>query len=301
MFTGLSAFPLTPISDDAVDEAAFIRLIERLAAANVESITALGSTGSYAYLSTQERARVAELAVQHAQKIPVFVGVGALRTSDVMTHVEIAQRAGASGLLVAPMSYQALTDNEVFRLFRAVSENASVPIVVYDNPGTTHFTFSTELYGNIASLPGIASIKIPPVSDDLHQARAHIANIRAVIPKNVTIGISGDPHAATGLLAGCEAWYSVIAGTLPQVAQRIAAAALEGRITEALAESQRLSPLWDLFTEHGSLRVVATIAEHLGLAERPSLPSPLRELAPADREEIRSLLEKLGVGPLASN
>ena len=49
-FTGLSAFPLTPLHDDVVDEAAYVGLIERLAASGVDSITALGSTGAYAYL-----------------------------------------------------------------------------------------------------------------------------------------------------------------------------------------------------------------------------------------------------------
>lgn len=48
MFTGLSAFPLTPLVgdeiDDAIDEAAFARSIERIAASGVDSITALGST-----------------------------------------------------------------------------------------------------------------------------------------------------------------------------------------------------------------------------------------------------------------
>jgi 4-hydroxy-tetrahydrodipicolinate synthase len=81
MFTGLSAFPLTPLANDAVDEAAFVRLVERLAAAQVDSITALGSTGSYAYLSSRERSRVARLAVEHAGATPVFVGIGALSTN----------------------------------------------------------------------------------------------------------------------------------------------------------------------------------------------------------------------------
>lgn len=48
MFSGLSAFPLTPMNEDGIDEAAFARLIERLVAADVDSIGALGSTGCYA-------------------------------------------------------------------------------------------------------------------------------------------------------------------------------------------------------------------------------------------------------------
>ena len=192
MFTGLSAFPLTPLADDAVDEHAFVRLIERLSEAKVDSITALGSTGSYAYLSSEERSRVARLAVEHADETPVFIGVGALRTSHVLANAEMAEQAGASGLLLAPMTYQPLTDDDVFELFRTVTANSSLPVIVYDNPGTTHFTFTTELYGRIAELTGIASIKIPGVPADPEQAQARVQEIRAAVPAHVTIGVSGD-------------------------------------------------------------------------------------------------------------
>ena len=68
----MSAFPLTPLNASGIDEAAFVRLVERLVAAGVDSIGALGSTGNYAYLSVAERARVAQLAVQHAGDTPVI-------------------------------------------------------------------------------------------------------------------------------------------------------------------------------------------------------------------------------------
>ena len=64
MFSGLSAFPLTPMNETGIDEKAFVRLIKRLVAAGVDSIGALGSTGSYAYLSRDERMRVTQLAVE---------------------------------------------------------------------------------------------------------------------------------------------------------------------------------------------------------------------------------------------
>lgn len=44
----------------------------------------------------------------------------------------------------------------------------------------------------------------------------------------VTIGVSGDALAATGLNAGCDSWYSVIAGTLPKPAMTITRAAQDG-------------------------------------------------------------------------
>lgn len=296
MFTGLSAFPLTPLANDAVDEAAFVRLVERLAEAKVDSITALGSTGSYAYLSSKERKRVARLAVEHAGRTPVFIGIGALRTSQILTNAENAEKAGGSALLLAPMTYQPLTDNDVFELFRTVTTHSSLPVIVYDNPGTTHFTFTTELYGRISELPGISSIKIPGVPANEAQAQARVQEIRAAVPDHVTIGVSGDATAAYGLASGCDAWYSVIGGTLPALAREITRAVREGRPSDALVESARLGPLWELFTEFGgSLRVVAAIAEHLGLAPKASLPLPIQGLTADQRDRVAGVIDALGL------
>ncbi|MGL4831378.1 MAG: dihydrodipicolinate synthase family protein [Propionibacteriaceae bacterium] len=295
-FAGLSAFPLTPLHHDYLDEAAFSALMKRLVLAGVDSITALGSTGSYAYLSASERARVAHLAVEHAAGIPVIIGVGALRTSQVFTHIDAAVKAGASGLLLAPMSYQPLTERDVVGLFRSVSEYTDLPVIVYDNPGTTHVTFTNDLYAEVAQLPGIASIKIPGVPADQAAAQSHVAAIRAVIPDQVTVGISGDSCAAAGLNAGCELWYSVLGGTVPQVALELTRAAQAGQADVAVAQSERLAPLWDLFAEFdGSFRVVAVIAQQLGLVQPGCLPLPIQPLSASDQARIGAVVQELGL------
>ena len=292
MFTGLSAFPLTPLTDDRVDEKAFAALVERLGAAEVDSITALGSTGCYPYLSREERAQVAQLAVRHAGPIPVMIGIGALRTRHVLELAEDAQLAGASALLLAPMSYQALTEDDVYGLFETVSANVSVPLVVYDNPGTTHFAFSDELYARIARLPRVASVKIPGVPADPGQAAERVARLRALLPDTVTVGVSGDALAATGLGAGCQAWYSVIGGTLPEPALDITRAETAEAATAA---SNRLQPLWDLFARHGSLRVVSALAELLGLVGHQNLPLPIRALGDEARAQVARVADQLGL------
>ena len=303
-FTGLCAFPLTPLrpapapprqSDFAIDEAAFVAIVERLANAGVDSIGALGSTGSYAYLSRAERARVAELAVQSAGTVPVVIGVSALSTREVLENVDDAQRAGASAVLLAPMSYQPLTEDEVFELYERVTGELSVPVVVYDNPATTRFTFTTELHGRIAKLPGVASVKIPPVPTQLAAGSAAVAHYREHIPATVTLGISGDGSAAAGLLAGCDAWYSVLAGVLPRECLDLTRAAQSGDHATATAISDRFAPLWDFFAEHGSLRVVAAVAEELGLVGPESLPHPVQGLGEAGRRGVAAALEAAGV------
>ncbi|WP_308936958.1 dihydrodipicolinate synthase family protein [Dietzia massiliensis] len=293
--TGLSAFPLTPLRDDRVDERAYAGLVERLVRSGVDTVGALGSTGSYAYLDRAERRRVAELTVQSAGDVPVIVGISALRTSHVRALAHDAQAAGASAVMLAPMSYQPLTADDVVGLYTDVATELSVPMVVYDNPGTTRFDFAPELYARLAELPAVASVKIPPPPPDAEAAREHIARLRTAVPARVGLGVSGDPSAAAALLGGCACWYSVLAGTLPDPTLEIARAALAGNSGEALAASDRLAPLWDLFARHGSLRVVAAVAELLGLAPDDCLPRPLLGLRGGDRAEVETVLTALSL------
>lgn len=297
MLTGLSAFPLTPIAaDGAVDERAFTGLIDRLVLAGADAIAPLGSTGSYAYLLPQERGRVTRLAVRHAAGIPVMVGIGATRTREVLALAADAQDAGASAVLLAPVSYQPLTADDVFGLYEDVTRELSVPLVVYDNPGTTRFTFTDQLYQAIAALPNVVSIKIPGVPADPAAAKERVGHLRTLLPAHVTLGVSGDAYGAAGLIAGCDGWYAAVGGTLPTPVMTITRAVQRGDHAAALAESARLRPLWDLFAKHGgSLRVIAVIAEHLGLVTGPCLPRPIRGLSGTDRTEVLDVIERLGL------
>jgi 4-hydroxy-tetrahydrodipicolinate synthase len=289
-FTGLHAFPLTPLAGERVDEAAFVRLVERLAAAGVDGIGALGSTGNYAYLSRTERARVARLAVDHAGGVPVTVCIGGLRTRDVLEFAEDAQQAGVSGVLMSAPSYQKLSDDELFDFFAAVTRHLSVPLCVYDNPGTTHSTFSDALHGRIAALPGVASIKLPGMPDTLAAATDRVARLRALVRASVTLGVSGDGSGVMGLLAGCTAWYSAWAGLFPEPVLAMTRAALGGDSAEAFRLSAQLQPVWDLFARHGSLRVIATAAVLSRVAGPDVLPAPLRLLPAPDRDALASFL-----------
>jgi 4-hydroxy-tetrahydrodipicolinate synthase len=162
-FQGLSAFPITPADPQGhVDTAALRRLLRRLADAEVDSIGLLGSTGTYAYLNRAERRRAVEAAVTELSgAVPLLVGIGAMRTDDAVRHGQDAKAAGADAVLLAPVSYTPLTDDEVFEHFATVARSVDLPVVIYNNPGTTHFTFSPELIIRLSQVPGIVAVKNP--------------------------------------------------------------------------------------------------------------------------------------------
>ncbi|MEG8042514.1 dihydrodipicolinate synthase family protein [Sphingomonas sp. LR59] len=197
LFTGLSAFPLTPADPNGiVDTTAIGVLVERLVAAGVDSIGLLGSTGIYAYLDRIQRGRAVAAAVEATGgRVPLVVGIGALRTSWAIQLAVDAERAGVCGLLLAPMSYATLTDNEAAAHYRAVAGATALPLCIYNNPGTTNFSFSDALICELAAMPGIAGIKMPLPADDDYAGE--LARLRASTPQNsrlATAAIGAPPR-----------------------------------------------------------------------------------------------------------
>ena len=296
MFTGLSAFPLTPFQDEQIDFAAFERLITNLADAKVDSICAMGSTGLYPYLFRDELTAVARKTVALADGIPVMAGIGALRTQDVLKNAEAVQKAGVNAVLLAPVSYHPLTEREVFSLYQQVCAELSVPLCVYENPGTTNFTFSDELYQQITQLPQVAAIKIPGMPFATEQGPERLATLRKLLPQHVAIGVSGDKFGTAGMIAGCDLWLSVLGGLFPKTILRLIDAAQSGQQEAALQSAQQLTGFWQLFARNkGGMRVMATAANILGYSEGNCLPAPLSPLTGEDRTILKNLLKQLNL------
>jgi 4-hydroxy-tetrahydrodipicolinate synthase len=188
------------------------------------------------------------------------------------------------------VSYTPLTEDEVFQHYASVAQATPLPLCVYNNPSTTHFTFSPDLLARLAGVPGIAAVKMPlPAA---RRIAAELAELRAGPAGRLAIGYSGDWGAAEALLAGADAWYSVIAGTLPHMARQMVAAARDGDRATVEALDLRLQPLWAEFKAYGSLRVVHALCDDLGLAQS-QLPLPLLPLSAAARSRVREAAEGL--------
>jgi hypothetical protein len=191
LIRGLSAFPITPQSADGVVDAPALRhLVHRLINAEVESIGLLGSTGTYAFLSRAERRRAIQVAVDciadakkkaaagaadadggqgggggmgsSRKSWPILlVSVSHVRTDRAIALARDALECGADAGLLSPISYNPLTEREVAAHYAAVASAVpGLPLVIYDNPGTTKFSFSPALVGRLArELPSVVGLK----------------------------------------------------------------------------------------------------------------------------------------------
>jgi 4-hydroxy-tetrahydrodipicolinate synthase len=292
IFHGLSAFPITPADEQGcVDTDALRKLVKRLMDASVDSIGLLGSTGSYPYLTRSQRRRAIEAAVdQVGGKVPILAGIGALRTDDAVRFGQDAKAAGADAVLLAPVSYTPLTDDEVFAHFEAVAMAVDLPLCVYNNPGTTHFTFSADLVGRLSRVPNVAAVKNP--TPDAGAVQGNLSELRAKTSQGFSLGYSTDWNATEAMLAGGDAWYSVVGGLFPDLSMQILSAVRAADGSEARRLNARLAPLWDLFREFSSLRVMYAAVNLLGIC-RATPPRPILPLPEVAQRRVGLTLEML--------
>ena len=292
LFSGLAAFPITPAdAEGRVDAAALRVLVRRLADAKVDGVGLLGSTGTYAYLSRSERRRAIEAAVDEAGgAVPVMAGVGALRTDEAVALARDAKAAGAGAGLLAPVSYTPLLDEEVFVHFQTVAGESGLPICIYNNPGTTHFSFSAELIQRLSALPGVVAVKNPAPPAD--QVAAHLADLRGRVPAGFSLGYSADANCAEAMLAGADAWHSVLGGVFPVTTLALCRAAQSRDAAETRRLDARLEPVWQLFRALTGLRLAFAAANILGLTWAQP-PRPILPLSEAARARVAGVIEEL--------
>jgi 4-hydroxy-tetrahydrodipicolinate synthase len=128
-----------------------------------------------------------------------------------------------------------------------------------------------------------------PAAEDV---AADLSQLRAILPADFSVGYSGDWGCASALLAGADCWFSVVGGILPQATMKLTTAARSGDKADTQRINASFEPLWKLFQEFGSFRIVYAIANLLELTEaKPHLP--ILPLQAADVDRVKQALDTL--------
>jgi len=289
MFRGALPALVTPFRDGAVDEDAFVRLVERQIAGGVHGLVPVGTTGESATLSHDEHRRVVELCVATAAgRVPVVAGAGSNATAEAIELVRHAKTVGADAALVVTPYYNRPSQEGLYAHYAAINEAVQLPILVYNVPSRTGIDISNETLARLAKLPNIVGVK--DATGDLARASQQ----RLMCGEGWTM-LSGDDPSALGYLAhGGHGCISVTANVAPEQVSAFFNDALGGQWQGALYGQDRLIRLHKaLFTDASPAPTKFALA-HLGLcAEDARLPiAPASE---ASRAEVLAAMRDAGV------
>jgi 4-hydroxy-2-oxoglutarate aldolase len=154
---------VTPFDEAGeVDARAIGFNLEKWNETGVKGYVALGSTGERVHLSERECLTVIETARRHVTA-PLSLIVGAGQQSTRLTIEEVKRWAGAGAdavLLITPGYYRAeMSQGALKSYYRAVADESTVPIMLYNIPQLTGITLAPETVAELATHANIIGIK----------------------------------------------------------------------------------------------------------------------------------------------
>ena len=72
---------------------------------------------------------------QAAGRVPVYCGIGAIRTQKCVRIAKMAREVGARGISVLQPMFLKPTEEELFRHFRTIADAVSVPVIASGGAG----------------------------------------------------------------------------------------------------------------------------------------------------------------------
>lgn len=92
-------------------------------------------------------------------RIPLIVGVGAIRTEDCIEFGLAARRQGADAILMPAPYYAAPTQLELINHALAVDCAVNLPIMLYNYPGRTGTVMRRPFFERVGRSPNFAAVK----------------------------------------------------------------------------------------------------------------------------------------------
>jgi 4-hydroxy-tetrahydrodipicolinate synthase len=288
MFYGSVVALITPFKDGKLDRQGLKRLIEFHIENGTDAIVVAGTTGESPTLTYEEHELLIELAVEYANKrIPIIAGTGANSTHEAITLTKFAEKVGADASLQIVPYYNKPTQEGIYQHFKAITEETSIPLILYNIPSRTGVDMLPEtfarLYGDFSNIIGIkeATGNVARVSETIY-----------LINEDVLILSGDDALTLPMMVVGAKGVISVANNIIPKEISQMCKLVLEGKFEEA---KKIHNQYWDLFKvlfiETNPIPVKTT-AYLMGLIESLELRLPLYTMSKSNEEKLKEILRK---------
>ena len=228
-------------NEDILDLNIFEVNIKAQLEAGVHGIVLGGTLGEASTLSDKEKRTLTKTTVAIVKEsVPVLINIAEQTTKGAILAAQKAEEDGAKGLMMLPpMRYNA-GDRETVTYFKAVANNTSLPIMVYNNPIDYKVEVTLNMFDELLKCDNIEAVK------ESTRDISNVTRIKNRFGNRLKIMTGVDTIALESLLMGADGWVAGLVCAFPKETVAIYELQKAGRIKEALEIYRWFLPLLEL-------------------------------------------------------
>jgi len=226
---------------DQLDLQMFETNIQAQLDAGVHGIVLGGTLGEASTLLEVEKRTLTTTTVDIVkEKVPVLMNIAEQSTKGAIDAAQKAELDGASGLMMLPpMRYKA-GDRETIEYFKAVANNTSLPIMIYNNPVDYKIEVTLDMFEDLLQYDNIEAVK------ESTRDISNVTRIKNRFGDRLKIMTGVDTVALESLLMGADGWIAGLVCAFPAETVAIYELQKAGRIQEAIEIYRWFLPLLEL-------------------------------------------------------
>ncbi len=274
------------LDNDKLDIKTFKINIEEQLSAGVHGIVLGGSLGESSTLDESEKKTLLNQTVEIVSgRIPVIMNIAASSTKKAIESAILAERNGASGLMILPpMKYKA-DNRETLEFFKKIATKTSLEIMIYNNPVDYGIEVTLSMFEELMSIKNIVAVK------ESTRNISNITKMKAKFGDRYKILAGVDTLALESLMMGADGWVAGLVCAFPKETVAIYELYKAGRTKEAIEIYRWFLPLLELDTTSKLVQNIklAEVATGIGTEKvrEPRLP-----LIGKERKNVIEIIEK---------
>ena len=274
------------LDNDKLDIKTFKINIEEQLSAGVHGIVLGGSLGESSTLDESEKKTLLNQTVEIVSgRIPVIMNIAASSTKKAIESAILAERNGASGLMILPpMKYKA-DNRETLEFFKKIAAKTSLEIMIYNNPVDYGIEVTLSMFEELMSIKNIVAVK------ESTRNISNITKMKAKFGDRYKILAGVDTLALESLMMGADGWVAGLVCAFPKETVAIYELYKAGRTKEAIEIYRWFLPLLELDTTSKLVQNIklAEVATGIGTEKvrEPRLP-----LIGKERKNVIEIIEK---------
>ena len=289
IFRGAATALVTPLNENGVDYVQLKKLIDWQIEQGIDALVIAGTTGEGSTLTDAEHRELFREAIKMIDgRVPAIAGTGSNDTAYAIELTKYACELGYDAMLVVTPYYNKATQNGLIKMFTAIADASTKPLILYNVPSRTGVDIAPSTYAALADHPMIGAIK--EASGNLSK----VAETAHLVGDKLDIYSGNDDQTIPILSLGGAGVISVLSNPMPKETSRMCHDFFEGNIEAARKAQLDLIPLINaLFSEVNPIPAKAAMAA-MGYCE-DYLRLPLTTMEEGHKAKLLALMAEQGL------